>query len=675
MKRRTASTILLAALGTFSAAAQQVVAPTTESVGSPRGQNIGDYNITQSFETGYRFDQVSGDSGEYRSVANFGNGIRLLGSSLNVNSRDGHGKWFDSISLTTSGLGNDPYESVVLRVEKNKLYRYDMSWRLSDYFNPGLTVAGGLHKMDTSRRIQDHELTLLPQSSVRLHLGYSRNTEDGPALSSALEFNSNGEGYPVFMDVKRNWNEYRISAEGELDGFRFLVMHRWDFFKDDSGYSSDGVVSAINPFDSTVLQHFTKSAPLHGRSPAWLGNVFTRRKKWGMNARFSYVKGVGDFALDEASTGLDQFGTPATRQITVGGEATRPEVVGDLNISIFPTSKLTFTDNVSIFDQRMTGNSVYSEVLTGLDFGSTLNVHYLGIRTIANAALVDYQVNKWLGIYGGYDYSDRSLTTIEGAGIPSIPGTYGAEMYEVSNIEQAGRAGIRLRPLKALTINMEGELDRDSHPLTPVDPGHYHTLNARVAYRVRNLQLSGAYREVYNANPESGFLMSSSHTRNYSANASWSARSWLSLDASYSKLHLDSSTFLAFFAGVLGPQYQTGASLYVSNIHSGNLGASISIGRRANLYAGYSIAKDTGDGRATAVPAGVTDPVSVLLASVQTFPLTYQSPLARLSIKISPKVRWNAGWQFYNYSELFHVLGYNQNFHANTGYTSVLWAF
>ncbi len=47
--------------------------------------------------------------------------------------------------LNTLGLGNDPYESASLRVQKNGLYRYDMLWRLNDYSNPGLTVAGGLH--------------------------------------------------------------------------------------------------------------------------------------------------------------------------------------------------------------------------------------------------------------------------------------------------------------------------------------------------------------------------------------------------------------------------------------------------------------------------------------------------------------------------------------------------
>jgi hypothetical protein len=67
--------------------------------------------------------------------------------------------------------------------------------------------------------------------------------------------------------------------------------------------------------------------------------------------------------------------------------------------------------------------------------------------------------------------------------------------------------------------------------------------------------------------------------------------------------------------------------------------------------------------------------VAALLSSVQTFPLTFQSPLARISIRLTPKLRWNAAYQYYGYGEQFNLLGYYQNYHAHTGYTSLLWAF
>ena len=121
--------------------AQQPIAPTPDAVGSPRGENVSGYNIMNSFETGYRFSSVDGNLGQYRSDVNYGNGIRLLSSQLSVHSLDGKGGLFDEIVLTTLGLGNDPYQSAMLRVQKNGLYRYDMQWRLNDYYNPALTVA------------------------------------------------------------------------------------------------------------------------------------------------------------------------------------------------------------------------------------------------------------------------------------------------------------------------------------------------------------------------------------------------------------------------------------------------------------------------------------------------------------------------------------------------------
>src|SRR5437762_13216527 len=229
--------ILLLATTLGIAAAQQVVAPTAEPVGSTRGENAGNYNITNSFETGYRWSLIDGDLGKYRSDVNYRNGIRLLGSSLTINSKEGHGRFFDEILLNTLGLGNDPYQSAVLRIQKNRLYRYDMMWRLNDYYNPGLTVAGGLHSMDTVRRLQDHDLTLLPQSHYRFRVGYSRNTQDGPALSTAQEFDANGFGLPVFNNVRRSWNEYRVGTDLEFHDFQLTITRRWDFFKDDSGYS------------------------------------------------------------------------------------------------------------------------------------------------------------------------------------------------------------------------------------------------------------------------------------------------------------------------------------------------------------------------------------------------------------------------------------------------------
>src|SRR5690242_19546175 len=167
--RRPMRTAILTLLFVGAAAAQQTVAPTPEPVGPPRGDNVSDYNIVNSIETGYRWNSIGGNEDEYRSQVNYDSGVRLLGSSLSINSRDGHGRFFDEIVLNTQGLGNDPYESAIARIQKNRLYRFDMTWRLNDYVNPGLVSAGQSsgNLRDTRYTSQDDDLTLFPQSKIK----------------------------------------------------------------------------------------------------------------------------------------------------------------------------------------------------------------------------------------------------------------------------------------------------------------------------------------------------------------------------------------------------------------------------------------------------------------------------------------------------------------------------
>jgi hypothetical protein len=533
--------------------------------------------------------------------------------------------------------------------------------------------------MDTSRVLQDQDLTLLPQSKVRFRLGYSRNTQNGPALSSAQEFNSTGYAFPVFMDVRREWNEYRLGADGEWRGIKFTVLRRWDLYKDDSGYTQGtaepfvGVVGfPYVPGASTLLTQFNRSEPIHGSNPGWFGNLFTNRKHWGIEARITYTNGNNGFALNEFATGLS-LGAAANRQILVSGDAQRPITAGDFNWTLYPTDKLTVVNSTAVTSSRIQGDSSYSEFDNFTGTGITLSFRYLGVRTVANSTDINYRWKPWIGFFAEYSYSDRLIRDIEGA---QSLGPFESVAFDRSNHLDSGRVGVQLLPIKPLTIRLSGEVGRDNQPLTPISERDYHTLGARVDYRTRQWQLSATYSQVYNVNAPLSISAYSSHTRNYTANVSWAPTQRFSFDASYVKLHQDTVSSLAFFAGETQLQFYQGfPELYISNIHAGNLGLNFAITPRVHLYTGYSITKDTGDGRATAVAEGVTDPVTALFSSVQTFPLTYQSPLARLSIRITPKVRWNAGWQFYNYHEQFGLLVPLENYHANTGYTSVLWSF
>ena len=564
-----------------------------------------------------------------------------------------------------------------MRIEKNKLYRYDMLWRLDDYYNPGLTVAAGQHLMDTSRHMQDHNLTLFPQSKVQLRMGYSRNTQDGPALSTIQLFDTSqsntGSNFPLFTNVRRVQDEFRLGADLELAGFKFTLLHTWVYFREDGSFQENGLTSGDNPSLGVGLTQFQRSAPYHGTSPYWLGNLTKNTKYWAVNGRLTYVGGRGDYVLDEGAFGVTPIGAQ-NQQVAVGGNAARPSLSGDLAMSVFPGTRLTVVNNTSVDNTRIDGDSAFQQLNDATLTSSAVYFRYLGIRSIANATDLHYRLNDWLSVYGGYHYSTRRIRDLEGynfiAPSPSITNL----AYQQENQQQEGLFGVRIKPIKPMTISLEGDVGRANHPFTPISGRDYQALGGRFDYRVRKLTLNAAYKQNYNNNSIT-LTSYSSRARNYSAGATWAPHDWLSLDASYTKLHLDTVSGISFFASPSDTSPLAGLNeLYISNIHAGNLAAQFVVKKRVNVYLGYSITRDTGDGRSSAAPAGQSGPLS-LFVPVQTFPLSYQSPLVRISIRLHPKLRWNVGWQYYNYHEEFGLESFYQGYHANTGYSSLSYSF
>lgn len=633
-----------------------------------------DYNVVQSWEFGYRYATVGGDDGKYRSDVNYHDGVRLLSSNLTVNSREGHGHWFDEIVLTTQGLGNDPYESATLRVQKNRIFDYDLNWRSNDYFNPALTVANGEHLMDTTYRWQDHDLTLFPESWFRLHGGYSRTSQTGPALTTEQEFNPTGDVFPLFRNLKQQYNGYRAGFDVSRKNLRLTILRRWEYFKEDStDHLTAPETGAGVPFgqaDPSVLRGFQRAQPYRGNTPGWAGNFFAQWKWIATNAHFTYAGGRGDFVQNETAMGIDRFGASQNRQVIVTGNGDRPVATGEVSFTLFPESRWNIVNTTSASSTRMIGNDFYEQLDNTTLSSQSLNFQYLAIRLITNATDIRYRFSKKFNAFAGFRYSDRVIRSTEDFAPVGTP--FVGVSARQSNHLDAGVAGVNWVPAKDLRINLEGEVGNNSQPFAPISQGKYSAIRSRVHYRRKNYSLGALYQDNYNNN-SIAITAYSAHARTYSADGSWNANSWLSLDASYSKLHLDTAGGIAFFAGpVQVPLTAGNESIYISNIHSANLGVRFAA-KRADVYLGYNITKDTGDGRSAEAPQAT--PAGQIFHNVQTFPLIFETPVARVSFKLTAKIRYNLGYQYYGYHERFGVLAESQNYRAHTGYTSVLWSF
>lgn len=643
--------------------AQQTVAPTNEAVGPRSGANVGNHNIRQSFETGYRFANVDGNRGKYRSDVNFLNGIRVLGTSLSIFSRDGKGNFFDELTINTQGLGNDPYQFTSLKVEKNRRYRYEMQWRSNDYFNPGLTVAYGQHFQNLQRRMQDHQFTLFPQSRFEFYGGYSRNAQDGPALSTINFFDSRGQIFPLFENVIRKQDEFRIGGAAKFKVFKFFWQRGWEQFREDSRGFLTSAATGLDPNVTAVaLNGYRRDQPYTGSTPHWRLNLLTDKNKFfAVSARFTHSNGQRNFIHDELANTVNR-GQTRNLQYLLFGDARRPVTSANLTFSLFPTDRITLTNHTAYHSTKMDGNSSLQQFTNTTLDTTVADFQFLGIRAATNTSLADISLKPWLSLQGGYQFADRrvrSRTRRDEFGFTDTTS------YEQNNKLNAGTAGFRLRPLKGWTIVADGELGRQSRPFYTTSEKDYHGFGLRSEYKQKQFRVAGQMRFHMNFNSVSLF-QHSSRSRNYTLDTSWTPNTKFALDAGYQKLHLDTVTGLAYFANF--QLIESNRSIYNSNVHAAHAGARFALLSKLDLFTGFSITKDT----AQTQPGFVTGDTQNVFAAAQAFPLTFLSPQVRLSYRLRENLRWNFGYQHYNYAEAQYSI---QDYRAHTGYLSVLWSF
>ena len=202
------------------------IAPAGRAQSAPAepGKDAGNYHIQETIEFGYRLNEVNGNQDTYDTFVNLGSGMRLFDYTLNMSSLNHQGLLFDTLTFTNFGYGGDPNDVSRLHVDKNKWYNFDGLFRRDKNFwdynlwanplnpaapnpvgaqtagcivsppsalhpglpgycsNPAVPLANSAQAYDLVRRMQDYDVTLLPQSRVRFRLGFSHDRDEGPGF-------------------------------------------------------------------------------------------------------------------------------------------------------------------------------------------------------------------------------------------------------------------------------------------------------------------------------------------------------------------------------------------------------------------------------------------------------------------------------------------------------------
>src|SRR5580700_8401991 len=204
--------------------------PAAAPPAKPDGITSGGYQIHSSIELGYRTNGVSGSGDMYDTLVNLQTGPRILDQTLTMQSVDHQGLLFDDLYLSSFGWGGDPNNALRLRADKSKWYNLQSSFRRDQYFSdydllanplnpppppapggstPSIPILDSPHLLDTTRRVSDVDLTLLPQSRVSFRLGFSHNNMTGPSYSSIHE----GTEASLLQDWNTTVNSYRLGVD------------------------------------------------------------------------------------------------------------------------------------------------------------------------------------------------------------------------------------------------------------------------------------------------------------------------------------------------------------------------------------------------------------------------------------------------------------------------------
>jgi hypothetical protein len=680
------------------------------------GEKAGDYTAIGSVEFGYRGLSVDGDLNKYQSDLNYKAGPRLFDSSFLLRSTDGKGSLFETFLVNSTGWGADPQGNLRVNVEQPEWYRFDATYRRFKYFRflnnfanpnwvfspaqfsvpPKLTT--GEHGYDTRVKLGDFDLTLLPKNRrIRFNLGYSPERYSGPAFTN---YHAGGNEFMFLSQLRSRADDFRAGADGKLGPLNFSFLQGFRRFRDDSSIDL-GTTPGINVNPTAAsLTSFDRNEPARGSVNYTRFSLQTLiAKKLDVTGRIIYSKAEQNYLFAESFTGRNWnpriTGFPpsppgATPNIlnlglyNLTGDTERPSWLGDIGLTFMATDKLRISNTFRVETFDITGSALFSDFFSltrgtrtdTIGFSNANVFTDTDYRKIQNTIEGDYQFNPRYSIHLGYRYAQRRVEeAISGFNLgANQPAPLVPESFTEHNNTHAVLGGFKARPISEWTIYFDAEHGTADNVFSRIGNYNYTNVRAKSRYKPNSrVAFNLAVITKDNSNPSeiAGVSLEdfgvNIKSRIFTSSLDWSTTSRFSVSAGYNYHWINSKAIVDYFFNSV--RHPLGNSLYIVRNNFFYVETVARIAPRATLFAAYRINKDNGQGNRVADPTG--NP-GTLIAS---YPMSYQSPEARLAIKLHDRLDWNVGYQYYNYNESTIVGPRPQNYHAHLPYTSLRFYF
>jgi hypothetical protein len=712
--------------------------------GEPEGVTSGGYLIHFSGELGYRSSDVSGSSDMYDTLVNLQSGPRFLDETLSMQSVDHQGMVFDNLYLNSFGWGGDPNNALRLRADKNKWYNLQSSFRRDQSFsdfdllanplnpptsNPSIPVLNSPHLFDTTRRMSDVDLALLPQSRVSFRLGFSHNNMTGPSYDSIHE----GTDALLLQNWNTTINSYRLGVDFRIAPRTVLIYDQFlDYYKGDTDYQlapfAPALLSTGTPVELGLSIDTGNKEPCAGApagTPLIVGGVLTNNTcsayfSYSRNQRirtstpterislrsnyFQRVELVGSYSYSSAdmSTPLDEnFAGLITRTNTLAftgsgtASANRISDVLDLEATLHLTRHLRLIEKFYFWAYRIPQNGNFNELdyscaappctllSTPLTTPSTPGGTPTTILSsfnqtwTRNQTELAWDISKKAGARIGYRYGDRAFNHFNNY----LPG----DLDHFVGLEKTALLGLWARPTHALRLNFDLEHTNYNAVFVRMSPRKEARYRFQTTYTPRPWAILGGSVNILqqsNADIQTQYV---GHNQNYGLNASLAPRERFGLDLAYNFNSVIQNALICFNdtipAGVSLPFVANANnnncagndtannlmanSYYTNHTNFGMAAVRFKPEKRFTVNLGYSISSVDG-----------SVPQFNILQPLGSLQYKYSQPVANLSVDIGHKLAYNMGWNYYQYGEgSFVGPTAPRYFHANSLTESLHYAF
>ena len=604
---------------------------------------------------------VGGDMNTYRSIVNLESGPRVVNVDLKFDPPPADNNVADSILLQAHSWG-DPYNSMRLDMQRNRIYRLTASYSNISYFNalpsyadPTMSTTGvfmNQQAYDTQNRNFENELLLLPGYWIQPYIAYSRNTNAGMGISTLVDSSYNQ--YPVANNVHWGQNTFRGGVRVELRKLHFTFEQGSNVFKDDQGAYSNGFGTGdrTTPF---LGQQLDLTNGWQGYFIRGDGN-FT--KGYGTYSPTSWMDISGQIyhsdpqlssTLNQLSQGNIAATAPnlafyTTAYDQIYGSAAMPRTSGSLSTEMRFLNRVRVRelfDTDSYHDDSSSTLSSLFYLSSGLAASPTsLSTGRLDVNLHRSQTEVLLDVTKKLMLRGGYRYEWGSANVPSGLLSLTFPDENGQLRRHV------GLAGAQYRPTQGILLNADLEMSNGVKTFYRTGLQDYQKFRAQSRFTLpRNLFFSLGVNYLHNRNPDTGQAATFTSAIE-TASLQWLPTShWFSLIADYTHSEIRSDiNYLVIF-----PFNPINESLYVDNSNSASMMAEIALPGKGAVKPKLSF------GGAFVTTAG-------------SRPSRFYQPQGKLILPLSKRFEAYADWQWYALNQPFY---FYEGFRAHTLMTGV----